>query len=248
MTTEQTITYKMHPCSHAKCSPCRLRNYESIEIDYVTEYLDRIVEAGLLNGVFLDVGAHVGLWSLQMSEWYQCRYNIIPTIYAIEPDKDNVVQLKRNAMQAQTGIVPVWAAAWNTPDLLYLKASTHPARHRMVKNQEHVDMVRIQGIALDGMASTTQQRQCDVIKIDVEGAELQVLNGARQILMDNDQLMVVVEYAPSHFKQYGYTADQITAFMKAHDFRCARPVDAATTEKMRSMDIKRVIFVKGDIS
>lgn len=245
----ENIAYKFHPCGFRKCSPCYLKGYESTEIDYVCSYLDRVAEAGKLKGVAIDVGAHVGLWAMHLSEWYQNRYNVVPTIYAIEPDGLNYRQLLLNAQQPQTGITAINLAAWNKNTSLFFHQNTNPGRHKVSDVGVHGRaMMRVQGVALDSIASTKEQRQTDVLKIDVEGAELNVLNGARSILMDNDQLLVVVEYSLGHFAEYGYKAAQLTAFMREHGFKPARPVDTKTILKIRAGEIKRVIFVKGDIT
>ena len=78
---------KIFPCGHQSCAPCTMKGYESKEIDFVCEYLDKINERNKMTGVFIDVGAHVGLWAMQMSEWYRTRYKSQPLIYALEPDE-----------------------------------------------------------------------------------------------------------------------------------------------------------------
>lgn len=245
----KSTVYTMRTCGYKKCSPCYVNNYEAKEIDYVTKYLDRVAEAGKLNGTFIDVGAHVGLWSLQMSEWYQCRYAIIPIIYALECESANYTKLRRNAVQAETGIIPAQIAAWHRDEWLYIKQHAHPARHQVVSiSQQGSERMRVMGKALDDMASAPENRQIDVIKIDVEGAELNVLNGARALLDENEQLLVVIEYSVGHFVQYGYTCEQVTGFMQANGYRFARPVDKKTADGMIAGQVKRVMFVKGEIS
>jgi len=103
-------------------------------------------------------------------------------------------------------------------------------------------------VALDSVAQTPAQQQIDVIKVDVEGAELFVMNGARGILSANKQLLCVLEYSVGHFAKYGVTTTQLTGFMQAHGYRPARPVDENTIESIGADDLKRVMFVKGEIN
>ena len=228
MVSINKLAYSLHPCGYSKCAPCRLSNYEAAEIDYTCEYLDRVAKAGLLTGIFVDVGAHVGLWALSMSEWYINRYATIPHIIAIEADTDNYQKLRENATQASTGIMPVHSAAWNRDTKLLLKRRTHPARHKVIEGVQGCETdseIRVPGVALDTVANTPEKRNIDAIKIDVEGAELLVLNGARSILTENKQLIVIVEYSADHFEEYGYRAEQLTAFMVSHGFRVPRKQD-----------------------
>jgi FkbM family methyltransferase len=226
-----------------------MKSYEATEIDYVCDYLDRITLFGKLNGVFVDIGAHVGLWSLSMSEWYINRYAIVPIIYALEPESKNFMQLCRNAQQSDTGIRPVQAAAWNKNTHLFLKTNENPGRHQVidVKSQQ-AQMMRVQAVALDNVVRDDANRQIDAIKIDVEGAELQVLNGARGIFDANKNLLVVVEYSIEHLAEYGTHPNQITGFMQMNGFTPARELDKHIVETICVDDLKRVIFIKGDLS
>ena len=186
---------KIHPCGHTSCSPCNMEGYESKEIDFVCEYLDKLYKAGKLTGTFVDVGAHVGLWSAAVSEWYRACYNIKPSIYALEPAALNYRQLVRNAqMDPDSGIVPVQVAAWHKRETLFLKQCNNPSRHSVNNvGMSSRDAVKIQGITLDSVAQSPESKNIDVIKVDVEGAELNVMNGTREILASNDQLLVVLE-------------------------------------------------------
>lgn len=239
--------FTLSPCGCQQCAPCYMAGYEQTEIDFVCSYLDVRKEKGTLTKVCVDVGAHVGLWSLKLSEWYQNRYNEIPAIYALEPDSINYEQLRKNAQQGETGIVPAQLAAWNKNAYLFVQKNANFGRHRVTdKGTCDRAAIRVNGIALDSVADTPEKRMMDVIKIDVEGAELTVLNGARQILLDNPHLLVVVEYSLDHMVAYGYRPHQCTNFMLAHGFRPARPIDEETVKRTQAGELKRVIFVKGD--
>ena len=55
--------------------------------------------------------------------------------------------------------------------------------------------------------------QLDVVKIDVEGAELDVLAGMEGVLAASPDLAIVAEYGPSHLERVGLTpADWFVAF------------------------------------
>lgn len=251
MSKEQTdmCTLALHTCDYKKCNPCYVKDYGSAEINYVCNYLDVVAENGKLNGVFVDVGAHVGLWSFRMSEWYQCRYNIMPMIYAMEPDSANYVKIRLSAQQALTGVIPVQVAAWNRNEWLSLRTTDkNPSQHCVTNIGIQEECARVRGVTLDSVATSADKRQIDVIKINAKGAELNVLNGARQILIENDHLLVVLEYSIAQFKRYGYTVEQITIFMTQHDFQPARPVDKKIIENIRVGDIEHVMFIKGDIA
>lgn len=243
------FVYTMRTCGYKKCAPCSMRDYESVEIDYVCDYLDRVAEKGGLTGIFLDLGAHVGLWSLSLSEWYINRYAQIPHILALEAEANNYQKLVTNAQQAETGIVPIHVAVWNVDTQLRIQEHENPGRHMVVDMCGPAAnlVTQVRGVALDTIANTPEKRNIDGIKVDIEGAELLAMNGARGILAENKQIIVVLEYSVSHFASYGYRAEQLTAFMISHGFRTARKQDKEVTDKLTAGQIKRVIFVKGEI-
>ncbi len=243
--SKETLAYTMRTCGNTACAPCYMKDYEATEMDIVCQYLDRVAERDKLDYTFVDVGAHVGLWSLCMSEWYQNRYNIVPTIYAMEPESRNYCALRVNAQQAETGIVPVQAAAWNMTKPLFINMGDQPGRHWVTdKGFAGHSALRVNGVALDDVSQRAPQ--IDVMKIDVEGAELNVLNGARNILMKNEQMLLVVEVSVDHFTRYGYTAQQLRRFLQQHDYYFARPADENILRRLKSGQVKRVFFVKGE--
>ena len=53
----------------------------------------------------------------------------------------------------------------------------------------------------------------DLIKIDAEGAELEVLEGARSLIERNQEIALVVEFGPSHLRRAGFSArDWLASF------------------------------------
>jgi FkbM family methyltransferase len=242
--------YKLAQCGYADCAPCNLHNYERREIGYVTSYLDRLHAARQLHGVFVDVGAHTGLWSLAMSIQYQDRYLMTPCIYAFEPDIANYSKLQQTAAQPHTGIIPVRSAVWNRPGTLAIVASDNPSRHYVTADAPSNETVQVTpGVTIDSLTDSAEKRQMiDAIKIDVEGSELLVLNGAKQTLIDATQLLLVVEYSIEHLARYDNKPQQVTAFLQAYGYVPVRDEDREVTSgKLPAGAVKRVIFVKGDI-
>jgi len=63
--------------------------------------------------------------------------------------------------------------------------------------------VEVKVVTLDEMMAP--KTVVTLIKIDVEGAELEVLEGARSLLEQNEGVALIVEFAPSHLRRSGHT-------------------------------------------
>lgn len=231
-----------HTCGYNDCAPCHMDGYEQTEIDFVLNYIAKLSKQGEMHARFLDIGAHVGLWSMQLQSYYNRVLGTIPEIYAVEPSYTNYRQLTRNAELAQ-GIVPIHAAAWDCVEPVFIVTNENPGRIRV--DTKTPNRLMVPGITLDAVPK--ENRKIDGVKIDVEGAELKVLQGMKEILLDNKNMVAVIEYSIDHFKSYGYGPEKITAFMKDLEFRPVRQIDKRIIENIKPGDINRVIFVKGNI-
>lgn len=224
---DDVLTYGIESCGYSECAPCNVRNYEMRSRNVLHDYLDSLYATRDLKGVFVDVGAHVGLWSLAMSAFYQARFNITPAIYAFEPLKANYEVLKRNAEQDETGITPVHAAAWNREQTMRIFIDNHPARGYVTEQTvdpsapAHVETIKC--VTLDAVSRGS--RLIDAMKIDVEGAELRVLNGARELLDANERMLLLVEFCAPHLLRYGNTTHQLDAFLRTVGFTPHRELD-----------------------
>jgi len=61
-----------------------------------------------------------------------------------------------------------------------------------------------------------KNKKIDFIKIDTEGAEPQVLLGAQQIIKDNPQIKIIMEWNPKHIKQRDGDIRQAKDFIFKH--------------------------------
>jgi hypothetical protein len=84
----------------------------------------------------------------------------------------------------------------------------------------------------------------DVVKIDVEGAELDVLAGMGRILSENPDIALVAEYGPSHLARIGITPKAwFKAFTDAGFVAYAISEPSGVCRKVTSSDLKDVVSV-----
>ena len=141
---------------------------------------------------FVDVGAHLGYYTLLASM-------LMPkgTIYSFEMDKVSYELLEKNLKLNDCKNVSSYNAAVTdyegTVSYQGDKNSPNPALSLNVDKEKAKtkQMIEVQGITLDKFFQD-KKIVPDVIKIDVEGAELKVLGGMKKLLDNNIRLFVEI--------------------------------------------------------
>lgn len=133
---------------------------------------------------FLDVGAHVGSYSVLGSRLVG--HNGV--VVAVEPDPDNFRGLVFNARLAARNIIPVRAAIWNRNESREFFRGRAGALSSLLEEnwRKQERAIIVECLTLDTLYAMLMKQvsidRIDSVKVDVEGAEEQVLQGGRQVL------------------------------------------------------------------
>jgi FkbM family methyltransferase len=144
--------------------------------------VQRLLAAKLRPGmVFYDLGANIGLFSILAARIV----GQSGRVFSFEPDHETIVRLERNVERNRlqnVTVVPkgVWSSSGK---LAFAPADSSSPDHgtgRFLKNGARENSVFLECVALDDFALGAPAPQA--IKCDVEGAEVEVLRGAEQML------------------------------------------------------------------
>jgi FkbM family methyltransferase len=169
--------------------------------------------------VALDVGANVGGYALLLGQWVRPGGRV----YAFEPAPDAFDGLARHVRlnELDDVVVPVRAAAAATTGTGRLAADGISGANRLAGEGDTVPTVTLDDFcAREGIRPT-------VIKIDVEGAELEVLRGAREtIRAAGPGLVLLVEMHPTVWRETGLSRHELEAELALQGLRAEplRPV------------------------
>jgi len=135
-------------------------------------------------GIVVDCGAHIGLFTLR------CLKSLHTTfVIAIEPNPLNARLLRANLlMNGVDRFLIIEAAAGSSNDEVKLYLNNLSSRSSIVKKATRY--MRVKQVKLDDVIPTLTQH-IDFIKIEVEGAELEVLKGASELIKRDKPIMVI---------------------------------------------------------
>jgi FkbM family methyltransferase len=80
-----------------------------------------------------------------------------------------------------------------------------------------VQQVVVQTVALDEYVHRNQIGKVDLMKVDAEGGEIQIFNGAR-VLLSSSRPLIICEVLDRVTRPWGYPAREIVERLRAHDY------------------------------
>jgi FkbM family methyltransferase len=182
--------------------------FESASIDLVK----KLVKPG---DVVLDIGANIGYYSVILAK----AVGVTGKIFAFEPTHWYRTVLERNVeankLQNIT-IVPIGlsnSAQILDIDIFHSSATLHAADD--TEKPLSSESIRLE--PLDTFVAAQNFERIDFIKIDVDGHEPKVLEGAREIL-SKWRPKILLEVAHLNYLKAGYRADEFYKWLKENDY------------------------------
>lgn len=130
--------------------------------------------------VFLDVGAHIGKYTIIMSK----KLGNSGKVISFEPDPDNYNVLKKNILLNHCeNIIALNIGLWSKKDKLKLyDGFGNENTHGRSVVRTTCNFVEIDVDTLDNILEKLGIKEIDLIKIDVEDAEVEVFKGANETI------------------------------------------------------------------
>jgi FkbM family methyltransferase len=182
--------------------------------------LDRIYESGEIGlhsgmGTVVDAGAHVGIFSLQASQWAE-------RVVSLEASPVNfslfALNVRRNALH---NVEPRHCALWSTSTDALQFATTHHTGGGSVANGSQANdtiVTEVRATSLDDLIS--ELGPVDLLKIDIEGAEYEVFGACRslgsisqivgEVHLDNKEDRAQLDILVNQLEGAGFSVSLIT--------------------------------------
>jgi FkbM family methyltransferase len=155
---------------------------------HLNESLLRLLQKG--GGVFIDVGANVGVYSIAASRFFK-------SVIAFEPDPRSLPQLQRNVSMSSADnvrVVPLALSDRKSEAQLYFDPSNKGGSSLVscAAGDAAVSVgAEISTIPLDDFLEGERTDRIALVKIDVEGHEAGVLRGAQRMLYRDAPVLFV---------------------------------------------------------
>lgn len=190
------------------------------------------ISSGLSPGaVFFDVGAHIGYDSLKAARVVGEAGRVV----AFEPNPNTLTQLRANIAASAAGNVVVQPiACTDTEQMLTLFDSTPGGNSgsSSLSQQNAGQRARsytVRGRPIDDVVNEMGLTRVDVLKADVEGAELLVLRGASHTLR-RFHPKLILEVVPRQLANMQTSVAELESFIIAHGYGASRMVDYKNKE------------------
>lgn len=173
----------------------------------------RLFESILRPGMIVaDAGANIGYYTVLASRLV----GRTGRVFAFECDPLNLKVLKQNVDRNQCENVLILSSAVSSEDGTRLffsnredptQSSLHPSSRALI------EPVVVETVKLDSFFARLDWPRVDLVKLDIEGAELAALRGMRGLLSRNPDLNLIVEYAPTLLRAAGVKPDNLLDYL-----------------------------------
>lgn len=182
---------------------------------HVVDYLKRTLRPGM---TCVDVGANVGYFTLLMARQVGRQGRVIafePSRRTCQSLRDNIVLNGLTNVTAETialsdheGAVEFHEGPPGYDVYNSMGTITHPSA-----SGQAFTTVSVPCTMLDRYLEHQNNRKVDIIKLDVEGAELFALRGMATTLERNPQVRLIIELADQTTAGFGYAAKEIVSWL-----------------------------------
>lgn len=193
--------------------------------------ITRLVRPGM---TVVEVGSNLGLYSVLLSRLVGASGRVL----AFEPDPSLAPLVERSGAANGCHNLVVHAQALGRErcrQMLHTLAINSGDNHlsagggRMLRRSVEVEVVTLDEVAAEWMP--------DLVKIDVQGWELEVLRGMERLLERCPRLTIYFEYWPTGLRRAGDSPEALVAFLTERGFKIfeaetLKPLDERALEEL----------------
>ncbi|MFH0936553.1 MAG: FkbM family methyltransferase [Candidatus Woesearchaeota archaeon] len=188
------------------------------------------------NMTVIDIGAHIGYYTLIAAKLIGKKGKV----YSFEPNPDNFALLKKNIEEnGYKNVTLINKAISNKKGFLKLFINPESSGGASIYEKENAKYyTNIIATTLD--ESLKNIKKIDIIKMDIEGAEILALEGMSNIIKRNKNIKLIIEFNPEGIKKLGY--EPINLINKLKNFGFTIKVIDEKNKSIIPVEYNNIIF------
>ena len=181
-------------------------------------FVERFLRPGM---VVLDIGAHHGFYTMLAAR----KVGMSGRVIAFEPSPREHQRLLRhlrmNRLTANVVVSDLALDRSKGEDTLFVVEGRDTGCNslRPPVADEPIRTMRVQKTSLDSFLDEGKILKVDFIKMDVEGAELNVMEGATELLGRRPRPVILAELADSRSSGWGHSASEVYDLLEERGFK-----------------------------
>lgn len=164
----------------------------------------------------LDLGANVGQYTLIAAR----RVGSQGRVHAFEPTPHVAAKLRRNiALNGLANVVINEAAVSDQSGETTLYFEEDAGENSILSNGVSTPSVKVPTVTLDEHVCRHGLTRVDVMKVDIEGAELMALRGGRALLSQDNAPLLILEVNPKTLAFSGSSVEELYGLLGEYGYR-----------------------------
>ena len=194
--------------------------------------IERLIKPG--NNI-LDIGANIGFFTKYLSE----KTGSSGHVYSFEPDETNFQHL-RNELEGILNVTLIKKAVASDSGTLTLYTSTLlNVDHRTYVPENYSGKISVEKISIDEFVGG--RFSIDLIKLDIQGFEMEALKGMKHTLEKNKDVVVFAELWEYGLQKAGSSAKAVYNFLTELGFNIYE-----VNAELHPLSIEKVSAIRND--
>ncbi len=187
----------------------------------------------------IDIGANIGYYAAILSNCVGENGQV----HCFEPDVSNFTHLEKATKAYKNIIINNKAVGPKTEKLKIYTSKELNVDHRTYEPEDYDKVIEIDAVSIDNYFSGTELvevQKIDFIKMDIQGFEMQAIQGMTKTLANNQNIKLISEFWPYGLKKAGSSVTDYFNFLQSLHFNCylleKESLSLLTLEKVKALE------------
>lgn len=195
------------------------------------ELLQKLIKPG---DHVLDIGANIGFYAELLAKLV----GNSGTVHCFEPDKKNYSYLLKAVQKFKQVTCNQLAVGSKSETLKFYTSPNLNVDHRSYEPEQYDSVTEVNAVAIDDYVSKLSV-PIDLIKMDIQGFEMQALNGMHHTLNNNPQIKLISEFWPYGLKSAGTSISHYFNTLQTFGFKVFL-MDQGALKLLNSEDVAKL--------